>query len=126
MKDKDYIDGLEDGINLVKQIYELSVSQRKKMFGSETVPDILDRFDFAQINTILESKQPTKELKCFYIIRGIKVDKNGYKKVTVESERYKYNPSWDVIDSFMKYHTLPIDNIPQVDFATVECIWVYE
>ena len=128
MQDKDFINGIETGLIMVRQIFELSVSERKRAFGYEDVAQILDKFDFQQIGEMLKAAEnkKSKELHCYYIIRGIKVDENGYKKVTVESERYRFNPSWELIDSFMKYHTLPIDGIPQVDFATVETIWVME
>ena len=127
MQDKDYISGLEDGVGLVKRIYELGVNVRKKMFGCEDVAQIIDRFDFAQINEILKAKKDKiKELHTFYIIRGIKVDTDGTKKVTIESEKYNFYPTWEQMESFMRYHTLPIANVPQVDFAVVETIWVYE
>lgn len=128
MQDKDYISGLEDGVGLVKAIFELGIRERKRLFGTESVPEILDKFDFQQISELLkaEKKDNIKELKCYYVIRGIRINENGKKEVSVESERYRFNPSWELIDSFMKYHTLPIDGIPQVDFATVETIWVME
>ena len=127
MQDKDFINGIETGIEIVKRIFELSVDERKRLFGLSDVALILIRFDFQQISELLKVDEKTfKELKCYYIIRGIKVDENGNKKVTAESERYRFNPSRELIESFMKYHTLPCDDIPQVDFATVETIWVME
>lgn len=128
MQDKDYISGLEDGVGLVKAIFELSIKERKRLFGTESVPEILDKFDFQQISELLKTEESNKEkeLKHYYIIRGIRINENGKKEVVVESERYRFNPPSELIDSFMKYHTLPIDGIPQVDFATVELIWVME
>ena len=128
MQDKDFINGIETGLIMVRQIFELSVDERRRAFGCDDVAQILDKFDFQQIGELLKAteKKKSKELHSYYIIRGIKVDESGYKKVTVESERYKFNPSRELIESFLKYHTLPIDGIPQVDFATVELIWVME
>ena len=127
MQDKDFINGIETGIEIVKRIFELSVDERKRLFGLSDVALILIRFDFQQISELLKVDEKNfKELKCYYIIRGIKVDENGYKKVTAESERYRFCPSRELIESFINYHTLPCNDIPQVDFATVETIWVME
>lgn len=128
MQDKDFINGIETGLIMVRQIFELSVDERKRAFGCDDVAQILDKFDFQQISELLKTGESNKEkeLKHYYIIRGIRINENGKKEVVVESERYKFNPSRELIESFLKYHTLPIDGIPQVDFATVELIWVME
>lgn len=128
MQDKDFINGIETGLIMVRQIFELSVDERKRAFGCDDVAQILDKFDFQQISELLKTGESNKEkeLKHYYIIRGIRINENGKKEVVVESERYKFNPYRELIESFLKYHTLPIDGIPQVDFATVELIWVME
>ena len=51
--DSAYIQGLEDGVNMVKAIYECSTGQRKEIFGETEVARILDKFDFAELREII-------------------------------------------------------------------------
>lgn len=46
---EDYIQGLEDGVGMVKQIMELSYQRREELFGSRDIGVILNKFDFAQM-----------------------------------------------------------------------------
>ena len=51
--DSAYIQGLEDGVNMIKAIFECSTSRRKEIFGETNVASILDRFDFIQIRNLI-------------------------------------------------------------------------
>jgi len=51
--DENYIQGVEDGVNMIKAIFECSVSRRKEIFGETNVASILDRFDFIQIRNLI-------------------------------------------------------------------------
>ena len=120
-KDNDYIDGFEDGVLLIKNILSLSVEERLRRFRSADISNILDRFDFQQIKELYNTPAD-KELKVYYVIRGIQT--NGLlKRVTVESERYEYFPSPNTIEQFIRTNNL---QTKLVDFATVEHIYVYE
>ena len=50
MNDKQYVDGLEAGVTLVKAIFALPAYERKAVFGTSDVATILDRFNFAELN----------------------------------------------------------------------------
>ena len=49
MNDKDFINGFESGITLVKAIFALPTYERETIFGTVNVATILDRFDFAEL-----------------------------------------------------------------------------
>lgn len=49
-----YIQGLEDGVGMIKEIYALTSERRKELFGSPVVSEILDKFDFAQLKEKLD------------------------------------------------------------------------
>lgn len=116
MSDKSYVDGLEQGIEIVKAILSLDVDTRKAKFGSSDIATILDRFDFAQLNEMVEAKEE-KELKQYYVIRGIRQD--PYKKVVVfESPKLKYEPDKEMIEKYLNFDT--------ADFVVVEAIYVME
>lgn len=120
-KDNDYIDGFEDGVLLIKNILSLSVEERLRRFRSADIAVILDKFDFQQLKELYNTPAD-KELKVYYVIRGIQT--NGLlKRVTVESERYEYFPSPNTIEQFIRTNNL---QTKLVDFATVEHIYVYE
>ena len=56
--DKAFVDGMECGVNMVKGIFELTVSERINRFGMTDVASILDSFDFAQIKELLKVETP--------------------------------------------------------------------
>lgn len=124
MQDIDFINGLEAGVGIVKRIFELSVDERRRVFGVADVAKILSHFDFAQLNELIKTVHEP-QLRHYHIIRGIKVVE-GHKKCVVESERYLFYPPNEIIDGFLKLHTLPIPDSKQIDFAVVEEIWVLE
>lgn len=97
-----YFSGMEDGIGMVRRILELDMSSRKELFGDYDVTNILDKFDFRQIHEKLKVRKPEKELKKFYMIRGIKVDENGFKKCIAESEYFEMKPDDRQIESFLR------------------------
>lgn len=52
-KDLAFINGVEYGVNLVIKLFELTVDERKAMFGETLVANILDRYNFAEIHETL-------------------------------------------------------------------------
>lgn len=118
--EQNYFDGMEDGINMVRRILELDMSERKKHFGDYDVSNILDKFDFQQIHEILSRPElkPDKELKKYYIIRGIKTS-IGNKKAIAESGRLYIEPTDEMIEAFLLNHS-------EVDFAVIQIIYTRE
>ena len=114
--DRNYIDGMSDGVLLVRRLFELDRYDRIKHFNESDVAKILDKFDFQQIREILG--RPDKELKKYYIIRGIKTS-IGNKKVIVESGRLFIEPTDEMIEAFLLNHS-------EVDFAVTETIYTRE
>lgn len=115
--DEDYYNGMEDGILMTKAILELDMSSRKELFGDYDVTNILDKFDFRQIHEKLKVRKPEKELKKYYIIRGIKVDDNGFKRCIEESKYLTSMPDDRQIEGFLIIND-------KVTFATVQEIYV--
>lgn len=113
--DKAYCQGMEDMYDMIKSIFEMSVDDRVEKFGKANISMILDEYDFQQIKERLET------LKTYYIIRGIKVDDNGYKKVVVESDRLTFRPDEVLINAFLNCH-----KNKNISFAAVETIYVRE
>ena len=115
-----YFDGMEDGIGMVRRILELDMSERKKHFGDYDVLVILDKFDFQQLHEILSKPKlkPDKELKKYYIIRGIKTS-IGNKKAIAESGRLYIEPTDEMIEAFLLNHS-------EADFAVTETIYTRE
>ena len=114
--DRNYIDGMSDGVLLVRRIFELDRYDRIKLFNESDVAKILDKFDFQQIREILG--RPDKELKKYYIIRGIKTS-IGNKKAIAESGRLYIEPTDEMIEAFLLNHS-------EVDFAVTETIYTRE
>ena len=52
-RDLAYINGIEAGVNLVKRLYGLTLEERMTLFDDNTVPSILDKYNFAEIIDIL-------------------------------------------------------------------------
>ena len=48
-RDLAYINGIEAGITLVKRLYALTLDERMTLFDDNTVPSILDKYNFAEI-----------------------------------------------------------------------------
>lgn len=48
-RDLAYINGIEAGITLVKRLYGLTLEERMTLFDDNTVPSILDKYNFAEI-----------------------------------------------------------------------------
>ena len=118
--DQNYFDGMEDGVMMVRRILELDMSERKKHFGDYDVSVILDKFDFQQLHEILSKPElkPDKELKKYYIIRGIKTS-IGNKKAIAESGRLYIEPTDEMIEAFLLNHS-------EVDFAVIQIIYTRE
>ena len=114
--DRNYIDGMSDGVLLVRRIFELDRYDRIKLFNESDVAKILDKFDFQQIREILG--RPDKELTKYYIIRGIKTS-IGNKKVIAESGRLYIEPTDEMIEAFLLNHS-------ESDFAVTETIYTRE
>lgn len=118
--EQNYFDGMEDGVMMVRRILELDMSERKKHFGDYDVSNILDKFDFQQLHEILSKPElkPDKELKKYYIIRGIKTS-IGNKKAIAESGRLYIEPTDEMIETFLLNHS-------EADFAVTETIYTRE
>lgn len=118
--EQNYFDGMEDGVMMVRRILELDMSERKKHFGDYDVSNILDKFDFQQLHEILSRPElkPDKELKKYYIIRGIKTS-IGNKKAIAESGRLYIEPTDEMIEAFLLNHS-------EADFAVTETIYTRE
>jgi hypothetical protein len=118
--EKNYVDGLSDGVNMVHRILELDMNERKKHFGDYDVSVILDKFDFQQLHEILSKPElkPDKELKKYYIIRGIKTS-IGNKKAIAESGRLYIEPTDEMIEAFLLNHS-------EADFAVIQPIYTRE
>jgi hypothetical protein len=118
--EQNYFDGMEDGVMMVRRILELDMSERKKHFGDYDVSVILDKFDFQQLHEILSKPElkPDKELKKYYIIRGIKTS-IGNKKAIAESGRLYIEPTDEMIEAFLLNHS-------EADFAVTETIYTRE
>lgn len=118
--DNNYFDGMEDGVMMVKRILELDMNDRKKHFGDYDVSNILDKFDFQQLHEILSKPElrPDKELKKYYVIRGVKTS-IGNKKVIAESGRLNFEPTDEMIEAFLLNHS-------EADFAVSETIYTRE
>ena len=56
--DASYINGMEHGVNLVKDVFSMTVGERKIVFGESDVAKILDKFDFIQIKNRVETPFP--------------------------------------------------------------------
>ncbi len=112
--DMTYLNGVEDGIIIVKQLYELSTRDRLGLFGTSTVSNILERFSIMDIKDKLKNGITLKKYK---VIRGIK--ENGkQKEVVVESARFT-DVTEDMVLTFLNANT-------NVDFAVVEEVYVRE
>lgn len=110
-----YINGLEDGYDLIKRIYELTEQDRELIFGYTDVAKIMDKYDIIDIQLKLQSGFVVSE---YYVMRGIK-DYGDKIKVVVESSRFK------VVTARMLEHFLELNgNI--IDFADVKKIYVRE
>lgn len=109
-----YINGLEDGFDLIKRVYELSEQDRKLMFGHTDVASIMDKYDIIDIQLKLQSGFVVSE---YYVMRGIK-DYGDKIKVVVESNKFK------VVTARMLEHFLELNG--NIDFADVKKIYVRE
>jgi hypothetical protein len=118
--EQNYFDGMEDGVMMVRRILELDMNERKKHFGDYDVSVILDKFDFQQLHEILSRPElkPDKELKKYYIIRGIKTS-IGNKKAIAESGRLYIEPTDEMIEAFLLNHS-------EADFAVIQPIYTRE
>ena len=120
-EDSAYFQGMEDAVTMIKSIFELDKDTRAKYYGSERVSQIIDRFDFSQLHQLYQRQkhEEIKEIRRYYVIRGIQVDKHGYKKVIAESNRLRFVPDEDMINAFLEVNS-------DVDFASVEEIFIRE
>ena len=109
MKDE-YKKGMADFYFIMRGIFEMTPEERIKVFKSSNVATILDNYDYKQIRKMMYCKK-------MYVIRGINVDKNGFKKVVAESGYFNFKPKEVVISTFMKMHK-------DATFACVEEIYV--
>ena len=118
-----YFDGLEDGVLMVKRLFEFTPDERYQYFGDVLVANILDKFDFQKIHEILSTikNEPEKELHSYYIIRGIRVREDGVKKVVAESDKLLMNPDDLLINVFMN-----ANKDKKISFSCVEKIYVLE
>lgn len=110
-----YIQGLEDGIGLVKTLFSLSLDERLDKFGEHQVATILDRYDFTEIKERLET------LSKYYVIRGIREECDGVKKCVVESDRLTMKPDDVLINAFLNCHKKR-----NISFVSVETIYIRE
>lgn len=58
-EDRAFVNGMEAGVLMIKQIFEMTVNQRINKFGMSDVASIIDTFDFAQIKNLLEARRGT-------------------------------------------------------------------
>ena len=114
--DESYINGLEDMYNIIKSIYELTIDRRMQIFGEDTVPAILDKFDFQQIR-----EKMVERIVVRYVIRGISVNDYNQKRVVVESEPLTIKPDEILVNAFLNCH-----KDKNIKFATVEEIYIKE
>lgn len=112
--DKAYVQGMSDGVEMVKALFEMSTDERQEKFGHFLVAEILDNFDFIQIRERMES------LNKYYIIRGI-VANDQVKRCVVESDRLSFKPDEVLINAFLNCH-----KDKNINFAIVEEIFVRE
>lgn len=112
--DSDYLNGVEDGVVIVKELYELSTKDRIGLFATSEVATILDNFSIMDIKDRLKNGF---ELKKYKVIRGIR-DEGTKLKVVVESARFS-EVTEDMVLNFLESN----DN---VDFADVKEIYVRE
>lgn len=112
MNDQNYIDGIEDGILMVKNIFSLSREERVRLFGDANVATILDTYEFPRLREIMNRIEICNK---YYVIRGVK--ETGVKKTVVaESMLQDTYPTMDEIHLFMRMHR-------EVDFASVEIVY---
>ena len=52
-RDLAFINGMEYGVHMVIELFELTVDERKALFGETLVANILDKFNFAEIHETL-------------------------------------------------------------------------
>lgn len=110
-----YIQGLSDGVEMVKALFEMSTDERLEKFGYILVAEVLSNFDFIQIKEQLES------LKMYYIIRGIRVENNQVKRCVVESDRLTFKPDEVLINAFLNCH-----KEKNISFVTIEEVYTRE
>lgn len=113
--DRNYCQGMEDMLNLIRRIFELDTYQRQKYYHESDVAKILCMFDFAQLREI-DNMITTEDIKTYYIIRGISGNLGNSKKVVAESLKLKFEPTEDMIRAFLELHD-------EADFAVVEKIY---
>lgn len=113
--DSAYIEGLSDGVNMIKKISEMTWEERDERFGYHDIGSILDIYDFSEIRERMES------LNKYYIIRGIKDDYIGKKVCVVESDRLTIKPDETLINAFLNCH-----KDKHISFAVVEELFVRE
>lgn len=118
--DTSYINGMEDMRDIIKRIYELDRIERKKYYHGIDIARIIDRFDFSQLREIDSriAAEEIKEIKKYYVIRGIK-ETIGRKTVVAESMRHSYPPDAVTIEAFLMTHK-------DVDFVSIEEIYTRE
>ena len=86
----EYYNGMEVGVQIVKDILALSSQEREERFGKSDVAAILDDFDFEQMRNIM-SKEIVLSKR--YVIRAIRNDAVTFKKRVVgESLKYTEYP----------------------------------
>lgn len=121
--DNNYFNGMEDGVLMVKRLFEFTPDERYQYFGDVLVANILDKFDFQKIHEILSTikNEPEKELHSYYIIRGIRVREDGVKKVVAESDKLTMKPDELLINVFMN-----ANKHRNISFSCVEKIYVLE
>ena len=108
-----YVQGLEDMYNIIKSILELPSDKRQERFGAVLIADIMDKFDFQQIRELMVERLEKK-----YVIRGIKENDYGQKKVAVESDPLSVEPDEILINAFLNCH-----KDKHIQFAVVETIY---
>ena len=114
-KDDAYISGLEDGVGMIKKIWEMTSTEREEKFGYTRIGFILEMYDFAEIRERMES------LKKYYVIRGIREENDKVKRCVVESVRLLLRPDETLINAFLNCH-----KDKHLSFATIEEVYVRE
>ena len=113
--DMTYINGIEQGIEIVKSIFSLSKDDRKERFGSTDIATILDSFDFVQIQNEMSRE---RKLVKHYVLRGI--HNTGCKKEVVwESQWLEGKPSDAMILEYLCTNE-------EADFAVLEEVYTAE
>lgn len=56
-RDRAFTNGMEEGVGMVKRIFEMLTYEREMLFDETDVAKILDKYEFWQIKEILEGRK---------------------------------------------------------------------